>query len=138
VDEMEEVQMARKISLYFTILCVLFVAMSPQFMGFILPLLFLLPIFMAIAGLKHRKKSGYLVAMGIVPLALAISVMGMRYSLDSFSNMTAEVTRIGTQYRLSVGTAQGLIMACAIISAVMAIMCGFLFFKLFKNKYIFK
>lgn len=135
---MEEVLMARKISLYFTILCALFVAMSPQFMGFILPLLFLLPIFMAIAGLKHRKKSGYLIAMGIVPLALAISVMGIRYSLDSFSNMSAEITRISTQYSIVAGTAQGLIAACAIISVVMAVMCGLLFFVLFKNQNIFK
>lgn len=135
---MEEVLMARKISLYFTILCALFVAMSPQFMGFILPLLFLLPIFMAIAGLKHRKKSGYLVAMGIVPLTLAISVMGISYSIDSFSNLTAEITRIGLQYSISAGTAQRLIAACAIISIVMALMSGFLFYKLFKNRSIFK
>jgi hypothetical protein len=135
---MEEVLIARKISLYFTLLCALFVAMSPQFMGFILPILFLLPIFMAISGLKHRKKSGYLVAMGIVPLALAISVMGIRYSLDSFSNMTAEITRMGTQYKISEGTAQGLIVACAILSIAMAAMCGFLFLKLYKNKKIFE
>jgi hypothetical protein len=135
---MEEVLIARKISLYFTILCALFVAMSPQFMGFILPLLFLLPIFMAISGLKHRKKSGYLVALGIVPLVLAISVMGMRYSLDSFGNMTAEITRMGTQFNISEGTAQGLIVACAIVSVAMVAMSGLLFFKLLKNKNIFK
>lgn len=135
---MDERLISKNITLYFTILCALFIAMSPQFMGFILPLIFLLPIIMALSGLKHRKKSGFLIAMAIIPLALSVSVIWIKYSISTFTNMSAEMARISTEYNVSETLAQLLTFASFILSIIMVGFCGIVFTKLLKYKKIFK
>ena len=91
----------RKITFYFTILSALFLMLSSQFTGFILPLLFILPIFMGLIGMKRRRKSGYLIGMAIVPLAFAISVLWIRYSIRVFADRTNQIAKMSAQYNIS-------------------------------------
>ena len=138
MDVKDEVLIARKISFYFTILCALFLALSPQFLGFVLPLLFIIPIFMGLFGIKHRKKTGYLIGLGIVPIAFAISMVWIRYFLSVKGNFNTELTRISNHYNISISSAQVLTFFFITLSFIMLCVSIVVFIKLIKYKKIFK
>jgi hypothetical protein len=127
----------KKITLYFTVLCALFLMLSSQFTGFILPLLFIIPIYMGLIGIKARRKSGYLIGMAIIPLAFAISVMWIRYSIVVFSDMKNQIVKISTEYGMTVMTAQIMTIGFFMLSIVMITLAVLLFVKLRRNKEIF-
>lgn len=133
-DELAEV---RKITLYYTILCALFLMLTSQFTGPILPLLFILPIIMGSIGIKRRRKSGYLIAMAIVPLAFAISVLWIRYSMGIFADRTNQLALISADYNISVMAAGAITTGCFILSIVMISISTILFLKLRRHKEIF-
>ena len=127
----------RKISLYFTLLCALFLMLSSQFTGPILPLLFILPIIMGSIGMKRRRKSGYLIGMAIIPLAFAISVLWIRYSIGVFADRINQLAKISTDYNISVTAAGAITTTFFLLSIVMISISGILFVKLRRNKELF-
>ena len=130
----DEVTAIRKITLYFTILCALFLILSSQFTGFILPLLFILPIYMGLMGIKGRRKSGYLIGMAIVPLSFAISVLWIRYSISVFTDFFNQIAIISTDYNISVTTAGGMTISFFVLSLIMIVISIIVFVKLRKNR----
>ena len=127
----------RKITFYFTILCALFLMLSSQFTGAILPLLFILPIIMGVIGIKRNRKSGYLIAMAIVPLSFAISVLWIRYSISVFTDFFNQISIISTDYNISVKVAGVMIVIFFVLSIIMIMISIILFLKLRKNKELF-
>ncbi|MBU3111896.1 hypothetical protein [Clostridium lacusfryxellense] len=127
----------RKITFYFTILCALFLMLSSQFTGAILPLLFILPIIMGSIGIKRSRKSGYLIATAIVPLSFAISVLWIRYSISVFSDFSNQISMIGIDYNISVKVAGIMTICFFVLSIIMIIISIILFVQLRKNKKLF-
>lgn len=127
----------KKITLYFTILCALFLMLSSQFTGFILPLLFIIPIYMGLIGIKARRKSGYLIGMAIIPLAFAISVMWIRYSINVFGDMKNQIVKISTEYGMTVITAQIMTISFFLLSILMISLSVIVFIKLRRHKELF-
>jgi hypothetical protein len=133
----DEVMAIRKISLYYTLLSALFLMLSAQFTGAILPLLFIIPIIMGSIGVKRRRKSGYLIAMTIVPLAAAIAVLWIRYGISVFTDMNNQISKISTEQGMSVLTTQTMTIGFFLLSIVMITLSVLLFLKLRKNKELF-
>lgn len=129
---------ARNITLYFTILCALFIGLSPQFFGFMLPIIFIIPIYMGVHGMKRARKSGYLIALGVVPLALAVSVLWINYFRSIAGDVAGEITRISSQYKITFGLAKFVTMGSFILSLVMFCLSILVFIKLIKNKSAFR
>ena len=127
----------RKITFYFTLLCALFLMLSSQFTGFILPLLFILPIFMGLIGIKRRRKSGYLIGIAIVPLAFSISVLWIRYSITVFTDRVNQIAKITADYGMSSNTAQVATIIFFILSIIMITLSVMLFVKLRRHKELF-
>ncbi|MBW9156656.1 hypothetical protein G9F71_019465 [Clostridium sp. FP2] len=127
----------KKITFYFTILCALFLMLSSQFTGFILPLLFILPIFMGLIGMKRRRKSGYLIAMAIVPLAFAISVLWIRYSIRVFSDRANQIAQMSAQYNISATKAGAFTLIFFLLSILMISLSVIVFVKLRRHKELF-
>ncbi|MCB2311767.1 hypothetical protein LGL55_10935 [Clostridium tagluense] len=127
----------KKITFYFTILCALFLMLSSQFTGFILPLLFILPIFMGLIGMKRRRKSGYLIAMAIVPLAFAISVLWIRYSIRVFSDRANQIAQMSAQYNISTTKAGAFTLIFFLLSVLMISLSVIVFVKLRRHKELF-
>ena len=134
----DEALAIRKITLYFTMLCALFLMLSSQFTGAILPLLFILPIIMGSIGIKRRRKSGYLIGMAIIPLAFAISVMWIRYSIGVIADRSNQIAKISANYNISVTAAGAITLSFFILSIIMISLCVILFVKLSRNKKLFK
>lgn len=133
----DEVATIRKITFYFTILCALFLMLSSQFTGFILPLLFIIPIYMGLMGIKSRRKSGYLIGMAIIPLAFAIAVLWIRYSISFFSDITNQIAKMCAEYNISATIAGTFITIFFLLSIAMIIVSVIVFVKLRRNKELF-
>ncbi|MEG0842812.1 MAG: hypothetical protein RSD22_03865 [Romboutsia sp.] len=73
----------RKYITSFLFSAILFLALSPQFYGFILPVLFFLPIYMGLKGVKKRSVSGFYMTMSVVPVALMTSFTWIRYGINA-------------------------------------------------------
>ena len=133
----DEVMAIRKISLYYTLVSALFLILSAQFTGPILPLLFIIPIIMGAIGIKQRRKSGRLIAMAIIPLSFSIAVLWIRYCIGVFVDMNNQISKISTENGMSVLTTQTMIIGFFLLSIVMITLSVLLFIKLRSNKEIF-
>lgn len=133
----DEAVAIRKITLYFTILGALFLMLSSQFTGFILPLLFIIPIYMGLMGIKRRRKSGYLIGMAIVPLAVAISVLWIRYSISVFGDRISQIAKISAELNISGAAAQAITISFFVLSIVMISISIIVFVKLRRHKELF-
>ncbi len=127
----------RRITFYFTILCALFLMLSSQFMGFLMPMLFILPIFMGLIGIKKRKKSGYLIAMAIVPLAFSISMLWIRYAISFFSDRTNQLAKMVAEYNISYTTAGAFNIIFFLLSIIMISLSVIVFVNLRRHKELF-
>lgn len=132
-----ESETLNNISLYFTLLCALFLMLSSQFTGFIMPLLFVLPIFMALMGLKKGRKSGYLIGMAIIPIAFAISVLWIRYSISFLADRTNKIAEMAAQYSMSMGAAGAFIVIFFVLSILMISLSVIVFVKFRRHKELF-
>lgn len=133
----DEAIAVKKITLYYTILCAFFLLLSSQFTGFILPLLFIIPIYMGLIGIKARRRSGYLIGMAIIPLAFSVSVLWIRYSISVFADRVNQIAKITADYGMSRTTAQVATISFFALSIVMLILAIMLFIKLRKHKELF-
>lgn len=84
----------RKYITSFLFSSMLFLALSPQFYGFILPVLFFLPIYMGLKGVKKRSISGFYMTMSVVPVALMTSFTWIRYGINAKMDYTGAVKSI--------------------------------------------
>ncbi|MBU3189817.1 hypothetical protein K9O30_11325 [Clostridium bowmanii] len=133
----EESIALKKITFYFTILSALFLILSSQFTGFLLPLLFVLPIYMGLIGIKQRRKSGYLIGIAIVPIAFAISVLWIRYSISVFADRINQIAKISEQYNISSAKAGAFTTIFFALSIALVSICVVFLVKLLRHKEIF-
>ncbi|MGL6108131.1 hypothetical protein [Romboutsia sp.] len=72
----------RKYITSFLFCAMLFLALTPQFYGFFLPILFFLPIYIGLRGVKQRTMTGFYMTMSVVPVALMTSMTWIRYGIN--------------------------------------------------------
>ena len=84
----------RKYITSFLFSAMLFLALSPQFYGFILPVLFFIPIYIGLKGVKNRSISGFYMTMSVVPVALMTSFTWIRYGINAKADYMGAVKAI--------------------------------------------
>lgn len=84
----------RKYITSFLFSAILFLALSPQFYGFILPILFFLPIYLGLKGVKNRSISGFYMTMSLIPVAVMTSLTWIRYGINSIKDYAGSVQEI--------------------------------------------
>ena len=89
---------------YFMGSAVLFLALSPQYFGFILPALMFVPIFLGVRGIKNRSYHGWILSLSIIPLALMTSVIWIRFGFGLFGNVESYAAALAQSNNIS-GTA---------------------------------
>lgn len=102
-DFEEKTTYLRKYITSFLFSAMLFLALSPQFYGFILPVFFFLPIYIGLKGVKQRSITGFYMTMSVVPVALMTSFTWIRYGINAKSDYLGAVKAI-----VDGGVAQGL------------------------------
>ncbi|MCJ7690974.1 MAG: hypothetical protein MUO60_16900 [Clostridiaceae bacterium] len=133
----DEVFIIKRITLYVTLLCALFLMLTPQFTGPIMPLLFILPIIMGLIGVKRGRKSGYLIALAIVPIAFSISVLWIRYSISIFADRANQMAKLSADYNISSTVAGAMTISFFLLSILMISLSVIVFVKLRRHKELF-
>lgn len=87
---------------------ILFLALSPQFYGFMLPILFFLPIYLGLKGVKQRSMAGFYMTMSVVPVSFMTALTWIRYGFNVIKDYDVAVSAILNQ-GLSEGLARNLV-----------------------------
>ncbi|MFT9497709.1 hypothetical protein [Anaerosolibacter sp.] len=115
----------------------LFLALSPQYFGFILPAVFFVPIFLGTRGVKNRSINGLYMSLSIVPVALMTSFIWIRYGIYAMSNYQQAVGQVMTDTGRSLGVAKALVTGPPILALLLFVLAGLQAYRGFKNKNLF-
>jgi uncharacterized membrane protein (DUF485 family) len=103
----------------FLLTCTLFFVLGPQYLGFVLPLIFVVPIFMGMRGMKKRVMNGLMLGVSVVPMGILVATIWLKSAYLAMGNFDAFVGGIAQQYSLSMDFTQNLIIACVLMSVVL-------------------
>ncbi|MFZ5352642.1 MAG: hypothetical protein ACOZCL_07955 [Bacillota bacterium] len=103
----------------FLLTSTLFFVLAPQYFSFLLPLMFVIPIFMGLRGMKKRVLNGLLMGVSVVPMAVLVSIIWLRNAYLAMGNFDAFVSGIAQQYNFSIEFTRNLTFACIFLSVVM-------------------
>jgi hypothetical protein len=99
--------------------CILFLALSPQYFPFIMPLMFIIPIFLGLKGMKKRNTTGLYYGLSVMPMALLTSVISLNsffLNLKDFNGYLAEQSQ---RYNMSLSGTKSLTILFTVLSVVM-------------------
>lgn len=104
----------------FMITVMFFYIMAPQYFGYILPLIMVVPVFLGIRGMKKRSLNGLITGCAVIPLGILSGVTHLKImSMAAARDYDAFISTQAANYNMSVESAAGLMSAFNIISLVM-------------------
>ncbi|MDF2839652.1 MAG: hypothetical protein K0Q99_423 [Clostridia bacterium] len=103
----------------FLLTCTLFFALAPQYFGFILPFIFVIPIFMGLRGMRKRVLHGLMLGVSVVPMGVLIATIWLRNAYLTMGNFDVFVSGIAQSSNLSPEFTRNLAMACIMLSVVL-------------------
>ena len=131
-----ETNVLKNYLLAFYLTAALFLALTPQFYGYMLPLLFLVPIILGVKGSKQRSINGFYMSMSIVPMGLMTGVTWVRYGYQAMQNFNFYVAQIVSS-GLSQGMAEKLVYIGSIGGVILLILSCIQFYLGIKNRDLF-
>ncbi|UPA30688.1 hypothetical protein L0P85_00685 [Terrisporobacter glycolicus] len=131
-----ETNVLKNYLLAFYLTAALFLALTPQFYGYMLPLLFLVPIVLGVKGSKQRSINGFYMSMSIVPMGIMTAVTWMRYGYQAMQNFNYYVSKIVSS-GLSQGLAEKLVYVGSIGGIILFILACTQFYLGLKNRDLF-
>ncbi len=93
---------------YYMACSILFLALSPQYFGFVLPAVMFVPIFLGVKGIKNRSYTGWLMSMAVIPVSLMTSIIWIQFGMSVMGNPEAVAAKLVETNGLSAGVAMGL------------------------------
>ncbi len=104
----------------FMITVMFFYMMAPQYYGYILPMIMVVPVFLGIRGMKKRSLNGLITGGAVVPLAIMVGITHLKImSMAAARGYDAFIAQQAANYNMPVESAAGLLSAFNIISLVM-------------------
>lgn len=101
---------------------VLFLVLSPQYLGSMVPLILLIPIYLGLKGMKKRSMTGFMYGMSAMPMALLTSVMVLKFEFwNNRANFAAHVAQRAQDINRSIEFTQNLMTAVIILSVVLLV-----------------
>lgn len=131
-----ETNVLKNYLLVFYLTAALFLALTPQFYGYMLPLLFLVPIILGVKGSKQRSINGFYMSMSVVPMGLMTGITWVRYGYQAMQNFNYYVTQI-VNSGLSQGLAEKLVYIGSIGGVILLILSCTQFYLGIKNRDLF-
>lgn len=134
----ESVALIQKYFRYFMGTSILFLGLSPQYFGFVLPALLFVPIFLGIRGIKSRSYNGLLLSLSVLPVGLMTSFIWIRYGFSIISNVDEVASKLAQSNGLSGTVAMFLTVVPPILGLLLfpcAMMMGYYGYKV-KNYFI--
>lgn len=103
----------------FLLTSLLFFVLAPQYFSFILPLIFVVPIYMGLRGMRKRVLNGLMMGVSVVPMAILVATVWLRNAYLSLGNFDAYVAGLAQTYKFSIEFTRSLTIACIFLSVVM-------------------
>jgi uncharacterized membrane protein (DUF485 family) len=103
----------------FLLTCTIFFVLGPQYFGFVLPMIFVLPIYMGLKGMRKRVLNGLMLGLSVVPMGILVATIWLRNAYLSMGNFDVFISGIAQQYNLPMQFTQNLAIACIIMSVIM-------------------
>ena len=129
----------RKYITSFLFCAMLFLALTPQFFGFFLPILFFIPIYIGLKGVKQRTMTGFYMTMSVIPVAFMTAVTWIRYGINVKQDYVASLKMI-VDSGISQNLAEILIVTGPVLGCVLfifALKLKIYLYKGFKSSYFF-
>lgn len=126
----------RKYITSFLFCAMLFLALTPQFFGFFLPILFFIPIYIGLKGVKQRTMTGFYMTMSVVPVAFMTAVTWIRYGINVKQDYVASLKMI-VDSGISQNLAEILIVTGPVLGCVLFIFASIQLYQGIKTKDLF-
>ncbi len=76
---------------WFLLTAILFLALSPQWFGFVLPALFFVPVFLGVRGLKARSVNGFYMSLSVAPIGFMTGTVWAKNGLYVMADVSGAV-----------------------------------------------
>lgn len=116
---------------------ILFLALSPQYFGFVLPAVFFVPMYLGIKGVKNRSINGLYMSMSLVPVGFMTSFIWIRYGVYAMANYQEAVNKVIMDTGRSLITAKALVTAPPILACVLLLVAITQLYRGYKSKDLF-
>ena len=126
----------RKYITSFLFCAMLFLALTPQFFGFFLPILFFIPIYIGLKGVKQRTMTGFYMTMSVIPVAFMTAVTWIRYGINVKQDYVASLKMI-VDSGISQNLAEILIVTGPVLGCVLFIFATIQLYQGIKTKDLF-
>lgn len=126
----------RKYITSFLFCAMLFLALTPQFYGFFLPILFFIPIYIGLKGVKQRTMTGFYMTMSVVPVAIMTAVTWIRYGINVRQDYASALMSIIND-GVSEGLAKILLVAGPILGCFLLFCAVIQLYRGIKNRDLF-
>lgn len=103
----------------FLLTCTLFFVLAPQYFSFILPLIFVIPIYLGLRGMRKRVLNGLMMGISVVPMGILVAIVWLRNAYLTMGTFDVFVNNIAQQYNFSFDFTKNLAVACIILSVVL-------------------
>ncbi|MEA4847619.1 MAG: hypothetical protein VB106_10345 [Clostridiaceae bacterium] len=105
----------------FILTAMMFFVLSPQYFSFVLPLVFIIPVFMGYRGIKNRVFNGLLIGLAVVPMGILVAFVWIRNAILTLSTGTFAdfISGLAQTYGVSFEFSRNLAMACIFMSVVL-------------------
>jgi phage shock protein PspC (stress-responsive transcriptional regulator) len=121
----------------FLLTCMLFFILGPQYLGFLLPLVFVVPIFMGLRGMRKRVLNGLMMGVSIVPMGVLVAIIWLRNAYLAMGNFGGFIAGIAKQFNLPMDFTQNLVIAFVIMSVVLLCSSFVLLYSAIKYRKMF-
>lgn len=95
-----------------------FLALTPQYLPAILAIVFIVPIYLGLRGLKKRTRDGRNLAMSVFPMSLLASTMAIRGYVAALGDWGAYAEKMAGFYNVSPALAGGISIAFFVLALV--------------------
>lgn len=126
----------RKYITSFLFCAMLFLALTPQFFGFFLPILFFIPIYIGLKGVKQRTMTGFYMTMSVIPVAFMTAVTWIRYGINVKQDYVASLKMI-VDSGISQNLAEILMVTGPVLGCVLFIFASIQLYQGIKTKDLF-
>lgn len=126
----------RKYITSFLFCAMLFLALTPQFFGFFLPILFFIPIYIGLKGVKQRTMTGFYMTMSVIPVAFMTAVTWIRYGINVKQDYVASLKMI-VDSGISQNLAEILIVTGPVLGCALFIFASIQLYQGIKTKDLF-
>lgn len=126
----------RKYITSFLFSSMLFLALTPQFFGFFLPILFFIPIYIGLKGVKQRTMTGFYMTMSVIPVAFMTAVTWIRYGINVRQDYVGALEMI-VNSGISQKLAEILVVAGPVLGCVLLVFASMQLYRGVKSKDLF-